>query len=107
MAKRIAIYGTWTTKEWMEYRQRYWHKKKSGGKQRYWQKVKRTKTVIKSDGRFEFIGSGKELSRAIISTKYDGWVPNGYQITTANEFLHNPEKYSKKGKWLNYEVESL
>lgn len=107
MTTRIAIYGTWEIVGWMKYRQRYWHRKKSGGKQRYWHTVKKPRKFVTSDGRYEFSGSGKELMKAIISAKYDGWAPDGYITTTANEFLRNPEKFSIRGVALDIEVQSL
>ena len=112
MPKTVAVYGSYKTKVPMK--QRYWkwvyHRKgkKKGQrwyKRRFWIYPKgRTKTVIKK-GRYEFIGEGKDLYKAIV--KAHEYMPKDhYVVVSATDFLEDPEEYGVEGEWIDFEVES-
>ena len=101
MVKKIAVYGSYETKE--PVRQRYWKRRKDGIKQRYWKKTTRMKKVVKA-GRYEFHGSGKDLFRAVAEAQKT--MPKGYVDVSAKEFLEHPEKYGVEGTWTEESIES-
>ena len=96
------MYGRYESKEPVY--QRYWKKRKDGYKQRYWKKTKRSKKVVRSDGRYEFEGKGKDLYRAIILAHHR--VPKGFIEVSVEQFLEQPEKFSFEGEWIETQIES-
>ena len=100
--KGVSVYGAFETYEpvW----QRYWHVRKDGIRQRYWHKTKRMKKVIRTDARFEFTGTGKDLFKAIAAAR--GRVPLDYIEVEAKKFLENPKDYSERGRWVEWKVNS-
>lgn len=101
MVKKIAMYGTYESKE--PVKQRYWKRRKDGIRQRYWKKTKQTRKVI-TEGRYEFHGSGKDLYKAVV--KALRIVPKKFVDVSAEEFLRHPERYGSEGEWVDREVES-
>lgn len=115
MAKKIAVYGTYTTTEEVTVRQRYWKCRKAysytrkgktvhvpEGKQRYWKTVERPMKVEKK-GRYEFSGKGKDLYKAVV--KAHRIVPIGYVTVKAEDFLESPEDYGVEGEWIDRDIE--
>ena len=102
MTKRISMYGRYES--WEPVYQRYWKRRKDGHKQRYWKKTKRRKKVVRSDGRYEFEGKGKDLYRAIILAHR--YVPKAFVEVSAKEFLKDPERFGYEGEWVEPHVES-
>jgi hypothetical protein len=101
LTKKIAIYGSYEAQ--VPVRQRFWKKRSDGVRQRYWKKTRRTKKEhIK--GRYEFNGTGKELSQAVYES--NSIVPKGYIDVSARKFLENPLNYGFEGIWLDREVSS-
>ena len=102
MSKRISMYGAYETTEpvW----QRYWKRRKDGVKQRYWKKTKRRKKVVRSDGRYEFEGRGKDLRKAIALAHH--YVPRDFIEVSAREFLEDPSKFGEKGEWIAPVIQS-
>ncbi|MDP6459033.1 MAG: hypothetical protein QGF78_06895 [Candidatus Bathyarchaeota archaeon] len=100
--KGVSVYGAFEGYEpvW----QRYWHVRKDGIRQRYWHKTKRMKKVVRTDARFEFTGTGRDLFKAIVKAR--GRVPTGYVEVEAREFLENPGEYSVRGQWVDWHVAS-
>ena len=99
--KAVAIYGSYKIR--VPVRQRFWVRRKDGFFQRYWKKTKRMKTV-EASGRYEFIGKGKDLYKAVI--KAHSFMPKGFVTVSARKFVENPEKYGLEGEWIEREVES-
>jgi hypothetical protein len=62
------------------------------------------KKVIMSDGRFEFHRKGKDLYGAVARARY--YIPKGFVDVAAEEFLEHPERYSSRGEWVEWTVES-
>ena len=101
MVSSIAIYGSFHNK--VEFSQRFWKKRKDGIRQRYWKKIQR-KTKPESKGRYEFSGRGKDLYKAIV--KAHEVMPKGYVSVEAKKFVEKPEKYGKRGVWIDKEIQS-
>ena len=100
--KKIAMYGTYETKELVK--RRFWKLRIDGVRQRYWKKTTDTRKVIKG-GRYEFHGSGKDLYSAVL--KALRFVPkNQFVDVSADEFLKHPERYGSEGRWIERAVES-
>ena len=97
--KGVSVYGAYEPVY-----QRYWIKRKDGVKQRYWKKTERMKKVIKTDSRFEFTGSGRDLYKAVIMARRR--VPHGYVDVDAGEFLDDPDEYRDVGIWVDWDVVS-
>ena len=96
MSKRISMYGAYERREpvW----QRYWKRRKDGVKQRYWKKTKRRKKVVRTDGRYEFEGRGRDLRKAIALAHH--YVPRDFIEVSAKEFLDDPKKFGEEGVWI-------
>jgi len=107
--KGISVYGAFKVEEPVY--QRYWkwiyHRKGPDAgekwyKKRVWRKTSRMKKVIRTDGRYEFTGQGKDLYRAVIEARRR--IPFDYIEVEAKEFLENPEKYGEPGEWVDWQV---
>ena len=114
MPKEVAIYGTFMVYKKVFHRQRYlkWIYRRTGPragerwyKKRVWRKVTRRK-VAPGKGRYELIGSGRSLTKAIIKIKNEDFVPKGYIRVPADDFLAYPEEYTQDGYWIYLEVGS-
>jgi hypothetical protein len=101
MTSKIAVYGTYEAR--VHVKQRFWKRRIDGIKQRYWKKTTRTKKA-EMTGRYEFSGTGKDLSKAVLKT--NRLVPKGYVDVSAKKFLKHPEKYSYEGIWIDRKIES-
>ena len=101
MVKKIAVYGVFETTE--PVKQRYWKRRSDGVNQRYWKNTTRTRKVV-NKGRYEFHGKGKDLYKAVV--KSQKIVPKGYIDISAKDFLKNPQKYGKAGKWIESDIDS-
>lgn len=110
MVNKISIYGSFV--KYVPVKQRYWkwiyHRTgplagEKWYKRRVWRKTARLKKVP-GKGRFDFHGSGRDLERTVAVGLRR--VPIGYVDVSAREFLEHPEKYSTRGEWIEYSVES-
>ena len=102
MVKKIAMYGTYRTR--IPEKELRWKTRRDGIRQRYWYNTGKIDEVI-LDGRFEFVGTGRDLYRAVnlAITRY--YVPrNQFMVVPADEFLENPMKFSRKGVWIMRDV---
>lgn len=100
--KGVSVYGAFEVR--VPVFQRYWKRRSDGVKQRYWIRTSRTRKVVKTDGRYEFTGKGKDLYRAVIEARRR--IPRGYFEVEAEEFLAHPERYSQEGRWVEWRVVS-
>jgi len=101
----VAFYGTtrYKTKVLVSYKQRYVKRRKDGVKQRYWLKVARsTSKFVKGGERLTVFGSAEDV--ALVKNKIDReqWIPKKkfQDRVPASEFLKHPERYARKGVWV-------
>lgn len=99
MVKKIAVYGSYLVK--VPVRQRFWRRRKDGVTQRYWRKTRRLRTV-RSSGRYEFYGKGKDLYRAVALARR--FTPRGFVTVSAADFLRHLEQYGFEGRWIESKV---
>ena len=109
--KGVSVYGVFETLVPVYQRYCKWVYHRTGPKaglkwykRRVWKKTSRFKKVIRMDTRYEFSGSGKDLYRAIIEARKR--VPFDYIEIGADEFLEHPERYGKRGEWVEWQVVS-
>ncbi len=109
--KGVSVYGAFEVMVpvWQRYWKWAYHRTgpKVGEKwykRRFRIKTKRMKKEIRTDGRYEFTGSGRDLYRAIIEARRR--VPFDYIEVEAKEFLEHPEKYGEVGEWVEWQVVS-
>ena len=85
-------------------KQRYWIRWKDGVKQRYWKIKRGCFKKAQGKGRYEFTGQGRDLYRAVMLAHH--YVPKGYIVVEALDFLNDPEEYGWPGEWIDREIES-
>ena len=109
--KGVSVYGAFEVNVPVSQRYWKWAYHRSGPltgekwyKKRVWKKTVRMKKVIRTDGRYEFTGTGKDLYRAIIEARTR--VPFDYIEVEAKEFLEHPELYGEEGEWVEWQVTS-
>lgn len=109
--KGISVYGAFEASEPVYQRYRVWCYHRTGPlagekwyKRRVWKKTSRMRKVVRTDGRYEFTGTGKELMRAVIEARRR--VPFDYIEVEAKEFVEHPEKYGEPGEWVEWRVVS-
>ena len=109
--KGVSVYGAFeaSVPVWQRYWKWAYHRSgplagEKWYKRRVWKKTSRMKKEIRTDGRYEFTGTGKELYQAIIEARTR--VPFDYIEVEAKEFLEHPEKYGEVGDWVEWQVVS-
>ena len=109
--KAISVYGAFEAYEPVYQRYWKWVYHRTGAeagekwyKRRVWKKTTRMKKVIRTDGRYEFTGQGKDLYKAVIEARKR--VPFDYVEVEAKEFLGHPERYGEPGEWVEWRVVS-
>jgi hypothetical protein len=104
----VAFYGTtrYKTKVLVSYKQRYVKRRKDGVKQRYWLKVARsTSKFVKGGERLTVFGSAKDVAQVKNKIDRESWIPKRkfQDRVDAKGFLKSPEKYARKGDWVERE----
>ena len=109
--KAISVYGAFETLEPVSQRYWKWAYHRTGPlagqrwyKRRVWKKTTRVKKVIKTDARYEFTGSGKDLYKAVLEARKR--IPFDYIEVEAGEFLEHPERYGRQGEWVEWRIVS-
>jgi hypothetical protein len=78
--------------------------RKDGIQQHYWVKTGR-RVIVTTEGRIGFYGPGYDIAQAIAMT--DHIVPKkSYMVIPAREFIKNPWKFGKPGRWIWSDVQS-
>jgi len=126
----IAIYGTtkykkkvsvtYKTRVWKKIvrKQRFWKIRKDKVKQRYWRKrtIKQrfTKKVtrkvsrwVKGGQRITLWGTPEDVASAKHKIEKEGLIPKHKYVDRVNaeDFADHPEKYTRKGEWIEFEEE--
>lgn len=104
----LAIYGTtrYKTLQQVSYKQRFWKKRSDGIKQRYRKSVTKTVSKFKKGGeRITLFGNLKDIAKAEKKIEREKWIPKKkfQDRVNAKDFLENPEKYARKGDWVDRE----
>lgn len=101
----VAFYGTtrYKKKVTVTYKQRYWKKRSDGIKQRYHKKVtvKRFK-YVKGGQRLTVYGSPEQIKQS--KKLMEDWIPKKQYVdrVPARLFLKHPERFARKGKWVDF-----
>jgi len=107
----IALYGTTRYKKSVVevVYHRVWKTRKDGIRQRY-RMVKGYKTVekwFKGGNRLTVWGTAEDCARALEKIGEEEWIPKRKYVDNvpAADFLKHPEKYARKGEWVEFEID--